>query len=432
MQKKIVVSSLIVVLLLAVTGKSWSVWNEQGSAAKGNPGQSSPDKVTGGKDAKKSGKPIAVALAKARTDNVREYQNALGSVTSFATVSVKSRVGGQLIKVNFKEGQLVKQGEVLAEIDARSLQAQLAQAQGQQLRNKALLEHAIADLERYRVLRDQDSIATQQVDAQESLVQQYKGTLQADAGAVDNIRLQLSFTKVTAPISGRIGFRQIDTGNNITTTDTLAVINQVSPIAVTFTLPEDKVNEIYHKFNQKNFKGFVVEAWDKGSRRLLAEGKLLTLDNQIDPATGTIKLKAEFRNADGRLFPNQFVNARLLFNTLQNVIVLPEAAIQHGTQGEFVYLVDEENKAHIQAIKTGVADDGKVAVLEGLALGDAVVVSGFDKLRDGAKVTVADDAKPQLRADAKDRHAGAAINSNHPDKAQDARHLANAEQNNSR
>lgn len=425
LQKKIFIA-LAGVVLFAGVGKGWSELRsndtQKGEAAsaegdykhaadknhddKGPGDKGLDDKGPGDKGpGKKGGKPLFVAVEQVRPGTIHVYHQALGTVTSFATVAVKSRVNGQLTAINFREGQLVKAGDVLARIDARPFEAQLSQIQGQHIKDKALLANAVADLDRYQTLLKQDSIAGQQVDAQASLVQQYKGTVLSDSGAVENAQLQVAYTRIVAPVSGRIGLRQIDAGNNITTADTVAVINQISPIAVTFTLPENMAQEISRLLDQRAVHGLPVQALDKGNTRLLAEGKLLTLDNQIDPATGTIKLKAQFANADSALFPNQFVNIKILLNTLQQVNVLPQVAIQHGSQGHFVYLVDAQDKLHIQPVTTGPADGDSVAVLKGVNAGDRVVVSGLDKLRDGAKVVVAGAGKDKGAGKDRGKHS---------------------------
>ncbi len=383
LQKKILIG-LAGVLLFAGIGKGWSELRSN-PADKG----AAPAEATDKNPAKKGGKPLFVSVEQVKPGTIHVYHQALGNVTSFATVAVKSRVNGQLTAIHFREGQLVKAGDLLARIDAKPFEAQLAQIQGQQVKDKALLSNAVADLDRYQTLLKQDSIAGQQVDAQASLVQQYKGAVLSDTGAVESAQLQVAYTKIVSPISGRIGLRQIDGGNNITTADTLAVINQISPIAVTFTLPENMAQEVSRLLDQRAHHGLPVLALDKGNTQVLAQGKLLTLDNQIDPATGTIKLKAEFANDNNALFPNQFVNVRLLLNTLSQVNVLPPVAIQHGSQGDFVYKVDAQNTLHVQLVKVGPSDGDAVAVLNGLNVGDRVVVSGLDKLRDGAKVVVA-------------------------------------------
>jgi membrane fusion protein, multidrug efflux system len=388
LQKKYLIG-LAGVLLFAGIGKGWSeLRNDDPEKADTKPAENA-DKGPG----KKGGKPLFVSVEQVKPGTIHVYHQALGTVTSFATVAVKSRVNGQLTAIHFREGQLVKAGDVLARIDAKPFEAQLSQIQGQQIKDKALLANAVADLDRYQILLKQDSIAGQQVDAQASLVQQYKGAVLSDTGAVENAQLQVAYTRIVAPVSGRIGLRQIDAGNNITTADTVAVINQISPIAVTFTLPENMAQEISHLLDQRAQGGLPVQALDKGNTKQLAQGKLLTLDNQIDPLTGTIKLKAQFANNDGALYPNQFVNIKILLDTLQQVNVLPQVAIQHGSQGNFVYLVDQQDKLHVQLVTTGPADGDTIAVLKGVNTNDRVVVSGLDKLRDGAKVIVAGAGK---------------------------------------
>jgi multidrug efflux system membrane fusion protein len=339
-----------------------------------------------------AGRPVPVVVATAATQDVRVTQNALGTVTAQASVTVRARVGGQLQKVLFKEGQLVKAGEVLAEIDPRPFAAQLAQAEGQLKRDLALLKNAQSDLARYQVLRKQESISEQQLDSQAALVQQYQGTVQADQGLVDNARLQLGFTRITAPVSGRIGLRLVDVGNIVNTNDTagLAVITAVQPINAVFSLPEDVLPTVAsrHAAAQKDGRSLAIEAWDRGNKNLLAKGQLLTIDNQIDPATGTVKFKAVFPNGDSTLYPNQFVNLRLLVETRPASVVAPNVAIQRGNQGAFVYVVGADKTVKVRPVKLGPVDADKVAILEGLAAGEQVVVTGVDKLRDGAKVAV--------------------------------------------
>ncbi|QAU33945.1 MdtA/MuxA family multidrug efflux RND transporter periplasmic adaptor subunit [Janthinobacterium sp. 17J80-10] len=359
-------------------------------------------------------RPIPVIAQPVKTQDVRIVQNGLGTVVSQASVTVRARVNGQLQRVLFKEGQAVKAGEVLAEIDPRPFAAQLAQVQGQATRNLALLKNAQIDLERYRQLREQNSISTQQVDTQESLVQQYKGTVQADQGLLDNARLQLEFTRIAAPISGKIGLRQIDSGNNISTTDStgLAVITALQPIGVVFALPEDVLPNIAARLaaSQKSGKPLEVEAWDRGSKKLLAKGELLTIDNQIDPASGTVKFKALFPNTDNTLFPNQFVNIRLLTETRANATVAPNAAIQRGSQGPFVYVVGADNTVTVKPVKPGPVEAGVTLISEGLNAGEIVVVNGVDKLREGAKVAVSsgrEGATRNAKGQGKPRQDGA-------------------------
>ncbi len=414
-----IISSLVVLALLG--GGGWKLWEYQhkptATAAKEARGPGAGEK-RGPRGA--GNRPTPVLAATVQKSDLRIVQTAVGTVIPSAVVTVRSRVNGQLVRVLFKEGQSVRAGELLAEIDPRPFQAQLAQVQGQALHNQALLKNSQLDLDRYKTLQSQDSIASQQVDAQASLVQQYQGTVQADQGLVDNAKLQVSFTRITSPINGRIGLRQIDVGNNITTTDALAVVNTIDPIQVVFTLPEDRVSNLVKRLQEarKSSGGLPVEAWDKGNATLLAKGTLQSLDNQIDTTSGTIKLKAQLANNEGLLFPNQFVNIRLLSDTLRDATVVPSAAIQHGSAGAFVYLIAKDDqrsedkgaaikpvndkvpadqgpaekvlveKVIVQPVTTGAADGDLVAIENGLQPGDRVVVSGIDKLRDGAKVIV--------------------------------------------
>lgn len=343
------------------------------------------------------GRPVPVLAAAAQRNDVRIVVTAIGTVTANRSVQVRSRVGGQLSKVLFSEGQLVKAGDLLAEIDPRPFQAQLAQAKGQALRNAALLKNAELDLERYQALRLQDSIATQQVDAQEALVQQYRGTVLADQGLVDQAQLQLGYTRITAPMSGRIGLRQLDAGNIVAANDptALAVINAVQPITAVFSIPEDSASGLWQRLLAARGSGqeLAVEAWDRGHRNRLASGKLLTLDNQIDPATGTIKLKAEFPNGDGTLLPNQFVNVRLLVDTRRQAVTVPRVAIQRGTSGPFVYVVGADQTVAVRRVSPGPSEADQVVVEDGVKAGEMVVTNGFDRLRDGAKVALASPAE---------------------------------------
>ncbi len=397
------VAPIILIALLAAGGGWYLNHAKAGSDAK-TEANAHNEKDAGGKHGKGGNRPVPVSVAAVKTADVRVIQTALGTVTPSAVVSISSRVNGQLTRILFKEGQLVRAGELLAEIDPRPFQAALSQVQGQATRNLAVLRNSQIDLERYKTLQAQDSIASQQVDAQASLVQQYQGTVQADQGLVDNAKLQLSFTRITSPISGRIGLRQVDLGNNITTTNTLAVVNTIDPIHVVFTLPEDRVSDIVKQFHNANKSGkrLSVEAWDRANSKLLAKGNLLSLDNKIDTASGTVKLKAQFTNDDNALFPNQFVNIRLLSNTLRDVAVVPNAAIQHGSAGAFVYRISNEQKTvaenaknngkntlvKVQNVQLGVVDGDNVQVLDGLQPADQVVVSGVDKLKDNARVSI--------------------------------------------
>lgn len=376
-------------LTLVGGGIYWKTRNAQAST----PSSAGAAASTPGGAAKGgNSRPVPVIAVPVKTQDVKVTQNALGTVVSQNSVTVRARVSGQLDRVLFKEGQNVKAGEVLAEIDSRPFAAQLAQVQGQAARNQALLRNAQIDLERYQSLRSQNSISAQQVDTQESLVQQYKGTIQADQGLVDSAKLQLGFTRITAPISGRIGLRQVDAGNVVNTTDAggLAVITSLQPIGVVFTLQEDALPVVASRLADAQARGttLAVEAWDRGSKNLLAKGTLLTIDNQIDPTSGTIKAKAIFPNTDNTLYPNQFVNVRLLIETRSEAKVVPNAAIQYGSKGPFVYAVSADNTVTVKPVKTGPVDGNVTLIAEGLNAGEQVVINGVDKLREGAKVAL--------------------------------------------
>ncbi len=343
----------------------------------------------GGPGAAGPARPTPVVATKAQTADMQIWLKAIGSVAAANTVTVRSRVDGQLMRVLFSEGQVVKAGDLLAEIDPRPYQAQLEQAEGQLARDSALLDNARIDLQRYRTLFKQDSIAKQQVDTQEALVRQYEGTVKVDKGQVDNAKLQLSYARITAPITGRIGLRAVDAGNIVKAGDTngLATITQVTPISVIFTIPEDSLPAVTRRMREGT--EVPVQAFDRSQANKLASGKLVTIDNQIDATTGTVKLKAEFPNDDGALFPNQFVNIRLLLDVRRGATVIPTAAIQRAGQNAFVYAITPENRIAVRQVTLGPLEGNRTIIETGLQPGDQVVTDGGDRLREGTSVTVA-------------------------------------------
>ncbi len=336
------------------------------------------------------GTTVAVGVATVRMEDAPLQVNALGTVNSTYTATIRSRVDGELIRLHFTEGQHVRAGQLLAELDPRPFKAELMQAEGQLMRDKALLENARLDLQRYRQLLDQNSIAKQQVDTQASLVKQYEGTVRLDQGNVDNARLQLEYSRITAPISGRVGLRQVDLGNIVHASDTdgIVTITQEQPINVFFSIPEidlTKVLKAYHT-NSK----LAVSAWDRENRNLLSEGTLLAIDNQLSTDTGTIGIKARFDNTDNALFPNQFVNVHLHLGSQPDAIIVPTVAIQLGKLGHTVYRVNDNSTVSLVKVKTGATSGENTIIREGLEPGQIVVTDGVDKLRDGSKIRIVD------------------------------------------
>ena len=341
----------------------------------------------GGGTGGRGGRPATtVGIAKVIQGSIPITLSALGTVTPMATVNVNARVSGMLDSVAFREGQTVAKGQILAQIDPRPFQVALQQAQGQLLRDQALLQEARLDLARYRTLKAQDSIAGQTVDTQGALVKQDEATVSADRANVGNARLNLSFTRVTAPVSGKVGLRQIDPGNQITANAAtpIAVVTQVDPITVVFSLPEENIPAV----NKQGGAGLTVTAYDRAGGTVLATGTLATLDNVIDTTTGSVKAKARFANGGGALFPNQFVNVILLVDTLQNQAIVPTTAIRHGPQGDYVWVLQSDQTAMSRPVTVGPGTAETVSIVSGLKLGETVITDGGDKLKDGAAVVL--------------------------------------------
>jgi multidrug efflux system membrane fusion protein len=331
---------------------------------------------------------VPVTATAARQADLDLYLNGLGAVVAYNTVTIRSRVEGQLLKVAFQEGQTVEEGDLLAEIDPRPYEVQLTQAEGALARGEAALRTAQRDLERYESLADLRQVTEQQIDAQRTLVQQCEAAIKIDRGVIDNVRLQLDYCRITAPISGRIGLRLVDPGNIVRANDSagLAVIAQFHPIAVVFTVPQDEIVRVQRAL--ATTRKLAVDAYNRDFQTKLASGSLLALDNQVDSTTGTVKLKAVFPNDDNTLFPNQFVNARLLVETIRGATVIPMAAVQHGPKSTFVYVVQPDSTVELRPVITGATQGDQVAIVSGLVPNELVVTTGIDKLNNKAKVAV--------------------------------------------
>jgi len=388
--------ALVVLVILAVAG--WRLFGsgdgdaQKTQSADGKGGKAGQGKGGAGKGGGRFGgggggvQPVQAVAAKVGDINV--VQTALGTATALRTVTVKPRVDGMLASVNYTEGQIVPAGHPLAQIDPVPFQLALMQVEGQLARDAAQLNNARLDLERYTTLLAQDSIAKQQVDQQAALVKQLEGTVKIDQAIVDNAKLQLSYTHITAPLGGKLGLRQVDPGNMVKSSDAngVAVITQVDPMSVVFTIPQDALPKVLQRLASGD--KLPVEAWDREQKVVLAKGTLLSADNQIDVTTGTVKLKAQFPNPQGMMFPNQFVNVRMVTDTLKGVIVVPSAAIQRGNQGTVVYVVKEDNTVTLRKVTVGPTEGQLTAVTQGLQAGERVITDGVDRIREGAKVDV--------------------------------------------
>ncbi|MDZ5603705.1 MdtA/MuxA family multidrug efflux RND transporter periplasmic adaptor subunit [Pseudomonas sp. RP23018S] len=373
---------LLILLLLAAL--AWWLWpgasTEKADKAGGRPGFGGSDQA------------VPVRVEPAQVGDFPLYYKALGTVTATNTVNVRSRVSGELVKIHFQEGQQVKAGDLLADIDPRSYRIALQQAEGTLAQNQAQLKNAQVDVARYKGLYAEDSIAKQTLDTAQAQAAQFQGLIKTNQAAVADARLNLEFTQIRAPISGRVGLRQLDLGNLVAANDTtaLAVITQTQPINITFTLPETELATVLERY--RTGASLPVEAWDRGDSKLQATGVLASPDNQIDTATGTLKFKSRFENKDQALFPNQFVNVRVLADTLKQVVLAPAAAIQFGNDGTFAYVVNADNKVSVRKLKVGASDGERSVILEGLAAGDRLVLEGTDRLREGSLVEVVQDS----------------------------------------
>jgi len=364
---------ILVVIVIAGAATAYKMRARSRLAAAGKQGQSDPPAVS-------------IGVSPVQKRDVPYYLTGLGSVTAFNTVTVRSRIDGQLIKIYFQEGQFVHEGDLLAEIDPRPFQVALEQAEGQLAKDQAQQADAKKDLVRYQQLWQEGVIARQQLDSQLATVGQYEGIIQSDRAQINNQKLQLTYCRITAPISGRIGLRLVDPGNMVHAADTngMVVITQVQPIAVIFTLPEDNLQEVASQIGRRVL---VVEAYSRDDKTKLADGKLLTIDNQIDQTTGTIKLKAVFDNHDLSLWPNQFVNVRLDLSMRKDASVISSAVIQRGAQGPFVYVVKSDSTAEVRPVQVDFIQGNLAVIRDGLAAGELVVIDGQDKLQAGTKVS---------------------------------------------
>lgn len=406
---------MIGTLAVAVIGgllwwQPWSRTPAAGSAATGAAAGSGASSGAGGHrgrggPAAMANVPQPVQVATATQGEMPIVLSALGTVTPLANVTVKTQLSGYLQSVSFQEGQIVKKGDVLAQIDPRPYQVSLENAEGTFARDSALLATARLDLKRYQTLLSQDSIASQTVDTQKSLVKQYEGAVKTDQAAIDSAKLNLTYARITAPVSGRVGLRQVDPGNYVTPGDSngIVVITQLQPMSVIFTTSEDNLPQILKQVNAG--QKLSVTAYNRNNTVPLETGSLATLDNQIDTSTGTVKLRANFDNKEGMLFPNQFVNTRLLVDVMRNATIVPTSAVLTGSIGQFVYVVKPDNTVTVRKVKPGPVDGERTSIVSGIALGERVVTDGSDRLREGAKISIPAD-KPKGASGA--RGAGAA------------------------
>jgi len=394
---------ILIALILVALGVALWFWNPY--AAKSDGGGDKGDNASQSKrgDAATPGKsrggPPSVALAVAKVKDFEVWGDSLGTVTPLANVTLHTRVEGELLRIYYREGQNVKAGDVMAEIDPRAYQVQLDQAMATAARDKALLDNAKTDLKRYQDLVQHDAIPKQQLDTQVSLVNQYEATLKTDQSAIDNARLQLSYCHIQSPISGQVGLRLVDPGNIVHVADAggLVSIAQMDPISVLFSLPQDVLPALNRKRSMG--KPIVVEAFDRSGNVSLQKGTLASLDNQIDTTTGSVKLRASFNNKEMKLYPNQFVNIRILMDIKPKAVVVPNSALQRGAQGPFVYVVNEDRKVSLRPIELGPSDRSEVVISKGVTEGEKVVIDGADKLKEGVTVNLADPQNGRKKAE---------------------------------
>lgn len=375
---------VVVAILLMVGG--WWYFRSRGTQQTNSAGNANASGNSLGANGQPENGIVPVVVATAHRGDLPVYFKGLGNVTAFNTVTVRSRVDGQIVKINFTEGQYVKQGDSLIEIDPRPFEVQLEQAEGQIAKDQAQLKDVQIDYERYQLLFKEGVIPRQQLDTQQAQVGQFEGAIKTDQAQIDNAKLQLVYSHITAPISGRVGLRLVDVGNIVHATDTngLLVITQLQPISVIFTLPQDQLPQVMGRM--RSGIPMEVDAYDRDDTQKIAAGKLLTIDNQIDTTTGTYKLKAVFENAKNELFPNQFVNVHLLIDTKKGVVLVPATAVLRGPKGTYVFSVDRSNKVKMKSIVLAETTGSVSGVTSGLADGDVVVIDGQDKLQDGSEV----------------------------------------------
>ncbi|MCP3721865.1 MdtA/MuxA family multidrug efflux RND transporter periplasmic adaptor subunit [Paraburkholderia sp. CNPSo 3272] len=376
----------VVIVIAGIVLARWQPWNKALSGGNATPAAGAHMRRGGPGAMANMPQPVSVATAKA--GDMPIVITALGTVTPLADITVRTQLSGTLQDVYFQEGQMVKKGDVLAQIDPRPYQISLANAEGQLARDQALLATARLDLKRYQTLLSQDSIASQQVDTQASLVKQYEGTVKSDQASVDTYKLDLTYARITAPVSGRVGLRQVDPGNYVTPSDTngIVVLTQLEPISVIFTTSEDNLPPIMKQLRAGTKMS--VTAYDRSNTTMLEAGSLQTIDNQIDTTTGTVKLRASFTNHEQGLFPNQFVNARLLVDTIHDAVIVPTSAVLNGSQGQYVYVAKPDNTVTVRLVKVGPVDAERTSIASGLTVGERVVTDGSDRLREGAKITI--------------------------------------------